>query len=526
MSADSLPDSAVPARSEIVVSKLDREEALVLLASIFLVAACGLIYELLIATVSSYLLGSSVTQFSLSVGLFVGSMGLGSWLSQRITRDLLRVFVGLELLLGLVGGISAAALYWVYAYGSLYWVALLGFLILIGTLVGIELPLLVRLLEGYGQLRTIVAQALSFDYLGCLVGSVLFPLLLLPTLGITRTAFLVGLVNVGVALYVVRLFGPRVQAKGLISPMVCGLVGLVLAVGFFNSLRLNSLLERRLYEDEVIYTQQSAYQRIVFTRWRDDFRLFLDGNLQFSSTDEHRYHEVLVHPAMGLAANREEVLLLGGGDGLGVREVLRWPEVRRVTLVDLDPEMTRLGRTFPALRELNREVLEDPRVQVVNTDAHAFLERTSDRYGVIIADLPDPNGDALAKLYSVEFYRLARRHLSPGGVFVTQSSSPFFSREAFWCIARSVRKAGFSTLPVHTYVPSFGDWGFVLAAERPLALEGARLPSGLRYLTPELLRVLPVFDGDTGELPVEVSTIDHPRILRYYLDGAHRWDGP
>lgn len=499
-----------------------RAEALALLASIFVVAACGLIYELLIATVSSYLLGSSVTQFSLSVGLFVGSMGLGSWLSQKVAKNLLGTFILLEIVLGVIGGLSAVTLYWAYAGGLWYWGVLVGYLVGVGTLVGIELPILVRMLDRYGQLRTIVAQALSFDYLGCLVGSILFPLVLLPSQGLARTAFLVGIVNLGVALYTLRRF--RSRFRGFLLDGVCWGAVLLLAVGWVNATRLNGLLERRLYEDEVIYTRQTPYQRIVFTRWRDDLRLFLDGNLQFSSVDEYRYHETLVHPALGLAASREEILMLGGGDGLAVREVLRWPDVRKVTLVDLDPQMTRLGRTFPALRELNRAALADPRVRVVHADAHAFLERTSDRYGVIVADLPDPNGDALAKLYSLEFYRLARRHLARGGVFVTQASSPFYSREAFWCVIRSMRAAGLKVRPVHAYVPSFGDWGFALAAETDLDLRKAALPPGLRFLTPEVVSSLALFQPDLSELPVDVSTLDHPRILHYYLGDARKWD--
>ena len=514
MSATTLP--AVTAQRD------ERAEALALLASIFLVAACGLTYELLIATASSYLLGSSVTQFSISVGLFVGSMGLGSWLSQKIEKSLLRWFISMELALGVVGGVSAAVLFWAYAFEGVYWFVLIGFLVTIGTLVGIELPLLVRLLNRYGQLRTIVAQALSFDYLGCLAGSLAFPLLLLPTLGLTRTAFLVGLVNVGVAAYTLRAFAHRF--RGPIPLALCGAVAAVLAGGLVQAERVSSLLERRLYDDEVIHARQSRFQRIVFTRWKDDFRLFLDGNLQFSSMDEYRYHETLVHPAMALSASRADVLLLGAGDGLAVREVLRHPDVRSVTLVDLDPEITRLAATFPALKQLNGGVLSDPRVRVVHQDAHAFLERSSELYGVILTDLPDPNGDALAKLYSVEFYRLARRHLARGGVFVTQATSPFFSREAFWCIVRSMTRAGFEVHPTHAYVPSFGDWGFALGADRDLSLANLRLPAGLRYLTPELARTLEVFDADTDEVPVEPSTVDHPRVLRYYQDGARRWD--
>lgn len=505
-----------------------RTEALALLASIFLVAACGLTYELLIATVSSYLLGNSVTQFSLSIGLFVGSMGLGSWISQRITKHLLAVFVWLEIALGVVGGLSATLLFGAYAAGHaeglIYQVVLYGLLIGIGALVGTELPLLVRLMDRYGELRTIVAQALSFDYLGCLIGSLLFPLVLLPALGQTRTAFLIGMVNIGVAVYTLRVF--RHRLPGRLHLAVCGGAAVVLALGFVNSTRITGILERQLYDDEVIHAEQTRYQRIVFTRWRGDFRLFLDGNLQFSSMDEYRYHEALIHPAMALSASRKRVLILGGGDGLGVREALRYPDVEQVTLVDLDPEMTRLGRTFPALRELNRDALSDPRVQVVNRDAHTFLERGAGQYGVIIADLPDPNGDALAKLYSVEFYRLARRHLSPGGVFVTQATSPFFSRDAFWCIAKSMRRAGFQVRPLHAYVPSFGDWGFCLGADRQLSLTGVQLPTGLRYLTPDLAPSLAIFEADSAEVPVEVSTVDHPRILRYYHDEAQRWDGP
>jgi spermidine synthase len=517
--------SAPPAPNaapEAAATERERTEALALLASIFMVAACGIIYELLIATVSSYLLGSSVTQFSLSVGLFIGSMGIGSWLSQRVRRRLLTTFVVLEVVLGLIGGVSAVTLYAAYATGPLYWAALLGFLVVIGALVGIELPLLVRLLESYGQLRTIVAQALSFDYLGCLAGSLLFPLVLLPALGQTRTAFLIGLVNIGVAAYTLHVFRHRLPRIAILT--LCGVTAGILALGFVNSLRITGLLERRLYDDEVIYARQTQYQRIVVTRWREDFRLFLDGNLQFSSVDEHRYHESLIHPAMGLAANRKDVLILGGGDGLGVREALRHPDVESVTLVDLDPEMTKLGRTFPMLKTQNRAALDNPRLRIVNVDAHHFLETTADRYGVIIADLPDPNGDALAKLYSVEFYRLARRHLARGGVFVTQATSPFFARDAFWCIARSMRKAGFAVTPTHTYVPSFGDWGFVLGAEQPLELKRARLPAGLRYLSPALLPLLGVFDGDTLETQVEVSTVDHPTILKYYLHESRRWD--
>lgn len=523
---EALPDAQEPqepATDSGAADPVARREALTLLASIFFVAACGLIYELLIATVSSYLLGSSVTQFSLAIGIFIGAMGVGSHLSQRVDRRLLGVFILSEIALGVLGGASVGLLFGTYAAGTLYWVALYGTLVAIGALAGLELPLLTRLLRRYGSLRAVIAQALSFDYVGALVGSLLFPLLLLPTLGLMRTAFLVGLLNIGVAVWNTWTFRARLQAPGGVLAL-CAATGAVLATGFAFSLQAVGLLESRLYDDEIIYSEQTPHQRIVITRWKEDVRLFLDGNLQFSSLDEYRYHETLVHPAMALAPVTAEVLILGGGDGLAVREVLKYPGVKRVTLIDIDARMTRLGRTFPAIVALNSGALRDPRVRIVHQDAHRFLENTAQLYDVILGDLPDPNSDVLAKLYSVEFYKLIQRHLAASGVFVTQATSPFFARDAFWCIAATIAESGLETAPYHTYVPSFGDWGFVLAAPRKLRPATAAIPVPTRYLTPALLREMFVWGKDVGAVPVDVSTLDRPAILGYYLGGARQWE--
>lgn len=500
-----------------------RREALALLASIFLIAACGLIYELLTATVSSYLLGSSVTQFSVSIGVFIGAMGLGSHLSQRVRGRLLGTFILVEVALGLLGGASVCLLFASYAAGAVYWVALYGVLIGIGALTGLELPLLTRLLRRYGTLREIIAQALSFDYVGALVGSLLFPLLLLPVLGMARTAFAIGLLNVGVAAWNLRVFRHELRAPGVLLAL-CGVCGAALAAGFAYSLRIVGFLESQVYEDRIVYTAQTPYQRIVLTRWRDDLRLYLDGNLQFSSVDEYRYHEALVHPAMSAAPVAERVLLLGGGDGLAVREVLKYAGVREVILVDIDPQMTRLGRTYPAIVALNRGALSDPRVRLVHQDAFKFLEAESGLFDVIVGDLPDPNTDVLSKLYSAEFYRLVRRHLAASGVFVTQASSPFFSRDAFWCIAKTVEAAGLRTAPYHAYVPSFGDWGFVLAGHVPVRREGLALKVPTRFLTSRTLPELFALPADEAEIAVDVSTMDRPVIMQYYLRDTRRWE--
>lgn len=527
--AEALAGSSTTVAEPAALSEQERSEALTLLGTVFVVAACALIYELLIATISSYLIGSSVTQFSLCIGTFIGAMGLGSYLSQFVSGNLLRVFLIIEVVLAVVGGISSWVLYGAYAYLSGgYWAILFGLLIAIGTFVGLELPLLTRLLGRYGALKTTIAQALSFDYVGSLLGSIAFPLLLLPTLGTTRTAFLVGFLNLGVAAYNIHVFRHRMKDQR--PPLVlCGLLAAALATGFVFADKGTSLFERRLYDDQILFARQTPYQRIVITRFREDLRLYLDGNLQFSASDEYRYHEALIHPALLLSASVEDVLILGGGDGLGIREVLKHPGVKRVTLVDIDPEMVHLAKTYPGLVEQNQNAFADPRVNVVYTDAYKFLEEGSSKYGVIIGDLPDPNHEALAKLYSREFYGLIKRRLGKGGIFVTQATSPLFSREAFWCVEASVKASGFATTPYHVYVPSFGDWGFIMAREgvNPPNLENAHIADSkllLRYLSSVSPSVMTSFDVDTSRVPSEVSTLDHPRILHLYERGAKKWE--
>ena len=260
------------------------------------------------------------------------------------------------------------------------------------------------------------------------------------------------------------------------------------------------------------------------TRFGDDLRLFLDGNLQFSAADEYRYHEALVHPAMSLTASREQVLVLGGGDGLAVREVLKYDDVRRVVLVDLDPAMTDLGRRYAPLRALNDDALHDPRVEIVHADAFSYLAETSDRFGAILIDLPDPNNEGLGKLYSTAFYELARQHLARGGLMASQATSPYFARKTYWSIVHTVEATGLTAHPYHLYVPSFGDWGFVLAAGHAIDPAAFALDVPTRYLTADLFQASRLFDRDTDEVPAEVNTLDHQIILTYYDQGWQRWN--
>ncbi|MCL4535801.1 MAG: polyamine aminopropyltransferase [Bacteroidetes bacterium] len=500
-----------------------RTRPLPLLFSVFVIAACGIVYELMIATVSSYLLGDSIYQFSVTIGLFLTSMGIGSYLSRGLRRDLLLTFIAVELLLGAIGGSSALLLYYVFgAARTVYQPTMYLVIAAIGILMGLEIPILTRLLSGRFVLRVNIANVLSFDYLGGLIGSLAFPLILLPYLGLIRTALVVGMLNVGIAAVVLvahrRELPERVYA-GVLAFVIFGF----LTTGVARSSELWDQLEQQLYRDPVVYSVQTPYQHITITQWRDDIRLFLDGHLQFSSVDEYRYHESLVHPAMGSTLDHSQVLVLGGGDGLAVRELLKWPDVKRITLVDLDPNMTNLFRSQPELVKLNGGSLNNPRVTVINADAFKFLEDDQNFYGVIVADLPDPRDENLQKLYTEEFYRLAARRLSVHGVFVTQATSPYFAPEAFWCIYASMKQSWPNVVPYHTNVPSFGDWGFIMASGMPLSPDTIQIPVPTRFLDGPTLKSLFVFPPDMPRLQVQPNSLMQPVLPRYYLEG---WQNP
>ncbi|MEQ9319898.1 MAG: polyamine aminopropyltransferase [Polyangiaceae bacterium] len=529
---ESEPDSEAPPTSSRRVAKRGDTPAAddggrgarlsFLLASIFVVSACAITYELLVGAVASYLLGNSVRQFSLTIGVFLASMGIGAWVSQWFREGLLDGFVGVEIALSTAGGVSGWLLLWAFTYTQQYYLVMFGLIIVVGTLIGLELPLLTRYLRQFASLRQALARVMSLDYLGALAASVAFPLVLLPWLGVFRTSLAVGLFNVAVAMATTALFWTELQRPlRLIAASVVVTLGLI--AGLVRAAPVLSTMERDLYQDTVIYAAQSSYQRIVMTRHNEDLRLYLEGSLQFSSMDEYRYHEALVHPALSATPWKEEVLVIGGGDGLAVREVLRHPGVKRVVLVDLDPAVTELAASHPALVALNGDSLHDSRVTVINDDGYSYLRHHAGRFGAIFVDLPDPSREALAKLYSVSFYRMVGDHLARGGIAVTQATSPMFARRSFWGIAATVEAAGLHATPYHTYVPSFGDWGFVMMSPEPHDLATVRLAVPASSLSAELLPTMTRFAPDIGPIPVEASTIERPTILGYYDESMSRW---
>jgi len=490
----------------------------VLFLSVALIAACGLIYELVAGTLASYLLGDSVFQFSTVIGSYLFAMGVGSYFSRFIIRGLVAQFITIELMVGLVGGFSSAALFLAFAYTQGFQLILYAVVIAIGVLVGLEIPLLMRILKNRLEFRELVAHVLTFDYLGALAASLLFPILLVPKLGMVRSALLFGLINAGVALWSTYLFRNELGARALLRA-ACVVVLVALGAGMVGAEKITQAADNNLYADEVIFARDTRYQRIVLTKWKDDVRLFLSSHLQFSSRDEYRYHEALVHPGLASLPGARRVLVLGGGDGLALREILKYPDVTSVTLVDLDPEMIRLFSTHPYLVTLNQHSLTNPRVHVINADAFVWLDRSSESYDFIVVDFPDPTNYSLGKLYTTAFYRLMAKHLSAQGLAVVQSTSPLFARQSYWCIVETLKQAGLKTYPYHLYVPSFGEWGFVLAGLNPYE-PPATLPEHLRYLSVATIPQLFQFPNDMLPVDAESNRLNDQVLVRYY---EHDW---
>src|SRR5437868_786921 len=482
--------------------------------TVVVVATAGLVYELVAAAAASYLLGDSITQFSTVIGAYLFAMGVGSFLSRYVRRGLAARFVEVEIAVGLVGGWSTTVLFLAFGQTAHFRVVLYGLVTAVGVLVGLEIPLLLRLLRERLAFSELVAQVLSLDYAGALLASLLFPLLLVPRLGLIHTSLLMGLANAAVGLWSTWIFRSELARPALLRGLGAATV-LTLAAGTVAAERITAWSEERLYADEIILTRTSPYQRIVLTRWADDVRLFLNGHLQFSSRDEYRYHEALVHPVLAAHPAPRRVLVLGGGDGLAAREILRYPGVTSITLVDLDGEMTRLFADNALLRELNDGALGDPRVRIVNADAFIWLQAARESFDVAIVDFPDPHNFSLGKLYSRSFYRLLRAHLAPGGLVAVQATSPMFARRSFWCITETMRSAGLTARPYHVYVPSFGEWGCVLAGLEPPAAPRV-YPDGLRFLTAEATPALFAFPPDMAPVPVEVNRLDNQILVQYY----------
>jgi spermidine synthase len=502
-----------------------QRKAPLLFLTVFVIATSGLVYELVAGALASYVLGDSVVQFSTTIGVYLFAMGIGSYLSKFVGDGIASRFVEIEIAAALIGGFSAPALFVAFAYSDVFRPVLYGIIVVVGTLVGLEIPLLMRILRDHLDFKELVAKVLSVDYLGALFGSLLFALVLVPSLGLARTSLVFGIASALVALTTTFVLAELLTrgARIRLRVQACAVVA-ALVLGFVYTEDLTRFTEQAFYSDPIVYARDTPYQRIVITRSRTSTQLFLNGNLQFSSSDEYRYHEALVHPGAALAASRRRVLVLGGGDGLALRELYRYPDVEEVVLVDLDEGVTRISRELDALARLNGHSLDDPRTTVLNEDAMVWLaDAPEEPFDLVIADFPDPNNFSLGKLYTRHFYTLVSRVMDADSVLVVQSTSPYYARRSFWCIERTISESGFWTAPYHVTVPSFGLWGFVVAKKRPFDPPRSLAVSRLRFLNDANLPALFVFDEDIGPVPVETNRLDTQRLVDYYEEETAAW---
>lgn len=453
----------------------------------------------------------------------MSAMGIGSYLSKHIKNKLFNKFVFIEMSVGILGGFSGLILFLSSIYTEIYELIMYALIILIGIFVGLEIPILTRIIEdNESNVRKNLANIFTFDYIGGLIGSIVFPLFLLPKLGFITTTLLVGSINIGVSLLIIfryKFYIEKYQTVRIAS-IACLLIILVF---LFTGKMITTNIEQGLYRDDIILIEQTPYQKIVMTKHKDDIRLFLDGNLQFSTVDEYRYHEALVHIPMSYAKSHKKVLILGGGDGLAAREILKYNDVEKIVLVDIDKQMTDLCSTNKQLSDLNQNSLKNPKVQVINEDAYIFVQENQEEFDVIIIDFPDPNSETLNKLYTNVFYNYVKANLTQDGVMVCQSTSPYYARKSFWCINKTIKTQFTAVIPYHLQVPTFGEWGFNLAFNGENKLNDIVVET--KYLTKENIKSLFVFGKDEM---VDLDTIEEnnmfkPSLIEYYNEEVQNW---
>lgn len=543
----------------------------------FSTGASGLVNEYVLATITTYILGNSIEQFSIVIALMMLMMGVSGFVQSRMSDDnLIHKFMALEILMAIIGGFAPLAIYGAYGYMEDHFLLVhYSFVLAVGFLIGFEIPVVMRIIDQNNiKLKSNLAIVYAMDYVGAFVGAIIWVKFLLRNYPLTEISFIVAGFNFAVAFLTVLYFvHTGVIKKRLVPISAISITACILFFGFLQNRDISDLLEQRFYDDPIVHKQTTKYQHLVITKnnTNGDIRLYINGNTQFSSLDEKRYHDLLVHPVMSLNKNTKNVLVLGGGDGLALREILKYNGVQSVTLVDLDPGMTELATNNQYIRKINNDAfhnariflqkpegLEDVNVQgiylasddvdsngkakaewvasvnVYNLDADQFINaKKKQQWDTIIIDLPDPSSIELSKLYSKQFYHKLRRHLTTDGFIAIQSTSPYHAKEAFLSIGKTLQAAGFSVLPYRQNIPSFGDWGYFLAwhnqqtpAEVKTQLSKVtHFDVDTDFITPELM--MASFAFGKGELNSKndcINTIMFPCLLSQYTDYSWQLD--
>lgn len=495
--------------------------------AIFATGISGLTSEFILSTLASYFIGDTIVQWTVVLSLMLFSMGVGSQVSRLVRKHLLLTFLIVEFALSLLISFSPILVYTLASKSEFIHILVYGLSLLVGFCIGFEIPLATRLNEAHESLDKNISNIMSWDYIGSLIGGLSFAFFGLPYLGITNTAFLFGSLNFIVAIVLfwkykdTELIHQRWIMGGIASVLI------VLSVGFVFSERIILFGEQSRYKDKIVYQEQSNYQKIVITQWKEHFWLFINGNQQLSTFDEFLYHEPMVHPVMALTPEHKDILIIGGGDGFNVKELLKYNDIESITVVDLDPAMTKVGLAFEGILRYNDSALHNSKVSILNEDGFNYLETTHSYFDVIIVDLPDAKNLEINKLYTQEFYQMAHRVLRPNGHIITQAGSPYYATKGFRCIDLTMNSAGFQTLQLHNQVLTLGEWGWVVGSKKyskPQMIKQMKSSSyedlGNQWLNKESIGLItsfgmPLFDTSR----VEINTINSPVLYRYYLDG-------
>ncbi|GIU47669.1 polyamine aminopropyltransferase [Shewanella algidipiscicola] len=559
--------SPTTAPTSVGAKKLTWFDDLLLLGIMAVLAGCGLIYEYLLSHYAGRVLGALEAAIYTMIGLMIVSMGIGAFAARKI-RCAYTGFAILELSVALCGALAILITAAVIGFGQQLPMLIAntiglppdqlpqgGFIgslqklseylpyfwgVLLGLMIGMEIPLIARVRQSLCEAHLLhnAGTIYGADYIGAGVGAAIWVTLML-AIDIQLAAALTASFNLLAGfIFIWRFWDNIAHAKLLLAGHIIasGLLVLLASHGPQWEQQFNNLL----YKDKVIYAKATRFQQLTFTeRLRGNdlpavYSLYINGRLQFSSQDEHIYHAFLVHPTLEASARHDKVLIIGGGDGLGLRQVLKW-QPQQVTLMDLDADLVALFKnpddTMPtrlrhALLKLNDDALNDKRVELVFDDAFNGADkliRRGDKFDAIIVDLPDPSHPDLNKLYSDMFYLKLKELLSADGAITVQSTSPYHAPKAFISVGKTLASAGFNMQQYHHNVPSFGEWGWSIAtlagkAPRERLQPLTQLSIAEDWLTPGLIKGAFEFPGnyyqDADE--VKVNDIGSMQLYQYH----------
>ncbi len=505
-----------------------KQKSFALKVALFATGISGIVAEYILSTLASYFIGNAILQFTLIVSIMLFAMGLGSRFSKNFTKNVIAYFIITELTLSVLVSFSALISYTIYGVTDISWVVIYLLSICIGLLIGLEIPFATRINNDFEELRLNISNILEKDYFGSLIGGLFFAFIGLPYLGLTYTPFVLGLLNLSVSFYLFKVLDAHIQPKSRKKlNIIYVLVTVLILLGLFFAKPIVRFGEQVKYKDKIVYSEQTKYQKIVVTQWKKWHSLYINGNQQLSTFDEFLYHEPMVHLPMKLTKSHQNVLILGGGDGCLARELFKYDDIGKITLVDLDQNMIDLGKSYDVFKKLNDNALNNPKLTTVTDDAFNFLEKTTENYDLIFVDLPDPNNVDLNKLYTKEFYKICHLKLNKHGTFITQAGSPYYATKAFYCIEKTLKNSSFNTIPLHNQILTLGEWGWIMAKKERLAKEEVLKLDvsdlNLKWLNNDVLPQLTSFGKPLVDTTgIKVNTIFSPKLYTYYRQG--NWD--